>query len=190
MVLLTVLTALALNTPLMAQASIHDNRNELSVNYGYLSTTMAIPVLADIFATVLSFGAAKPDNTRSTGAIGIEYFRYNQSGRFAYGAAASFELVRTDMYDKDNKFVGEQRFSMATLMPACKLSWFNKEHVSMYTKLAAGIGFLPDSDGTPVCFAAQFNPVCLEAGNSRLRGFMELGWGMQGLVMGGIRYGF
>ncbi len=78
-------------------------------------------------------------------------------------------------------------------MPAVKYNWLNRDRFSMYSKIALGvligIDSGADNDKTTAAFAWQASAVGAEFGNS-FRGFLELGFGEQGILVAGLRYKF
>ena len=47
-----------------------------------------------------------------------------------------------------------------------------------------------DNEESIQMLAAQASPVCMEFGGKTLRGFLETGWGNQGLLNFGVKYSF
>lgn len=190
--------------------SYRENRNEINVMYGKVSVPGTASVLAAALTSLSSSSmTVTVTGFKNTGSIGLEYFHYTQSGRWAFGVAAVYERSSMDMTLKDsqNYNAGITGFSMnfITIMPSVKLQWFNTNVVGMYSKVALGASVMAvpktvdvveggqtrkeSLDRMPsVLPAFQVNPVCFEIGGSTVRGFLELGWGMQGLVMGGLRF--
>ena len=85
-----------------------------------------------------------------------------------------------------------------TIMPAVKYNWSVKKNVSWYSKAAIGLTLLSQSidtksttkdDDTSTSFNFQASFVGVEVGGA-LRGFAELGWGEQGIILAGLRYKF
>ena len=117
----------------------------------------------------------------------------------AVGAACSYEhyIMRFDKAagtDEDgNKIYTEgetNHHDMVSIMPSLKLLWFNRPHFSMYSKLAAGLllHFGGEKPGANVAF--QLSPVCADFGGRLCRGFVDLGFGCQGLASAGVRFCF
>ena len=78
------------------------------------------------------------------------------------------------------------------LMPSVKYSWIAKNHFRLYTKAALGIqhykldaisrgNSYPETHENNCKVAYQFSPVGIEVGGERMRGFLELGYGKQGM---------
>ena len=87
------------------------------------------------------------------------------------------------------------------IMPEATFYYFKKEHVSMYGKLAAGVRFSKiktentDEEVGGIefgnqHFSCQVSPLCFEFGNKGIRGFMEYGFGHQGLAQFGVKHTF
>ena len=77
-------------------------------------------------------------------------------------------------------------------MPSVKYSWIAKNHFRLYTKAALGIqhykldaisrgNSYPETHENNCKVAYQFSPVGIEVGGERMRGFLELGYGKQGI---------
>lgn len=189
--------------------SYRENRNEINVMYGKVSVPGTASVLA---AALTSLSSSSMSMTvtgfKNTGSMGLEYFHYTQSGTWAFGVAAVYEKSSMDLTFKDtqNSKTGTTGFSMnfITVMPSVKLQWFNTNVVGMYSKVALGASVMAvpktidvvvdgqtqkeSLDRMPsVLPAFQANPICIEVGGQNVRGFLETGWGMQGLIMGGVR---
>lgn len=78
------------------------------------------------------------------------------------------------------------------LMPSVKYSWIAKNHFRLYTKAALGIqhykldaisrgNSYPETHENNCKVSYQFSPVGIEVGGERMRGFLELGYGKQGI---------
>lgn len=85
------------------------------------------------------------------------------------------------------------------LMPEATFYWFKKKYISMYSKVGICVGLEIQKTeitvhdlGTTVKsdpkLYYQVSPVCLESGGRYLRGFVELGYGVQGVLQYGVKY--
>lgn len=165
-----------------------ENLNEINLMYGVPSATWfgigtGFMVSGAVFKDVEHIGLV--------GAFTGEYFRYTNSGRWAFGAGVSYENVPVTY--KAGHVPHKGNCNCITIMPSAKVVWFNRKIVGMYSKVGAGLGLTMDKNADNTTrvntnFAFQLNPVCLELGNDTVRGFLELGFGMQGLAQIGIRY--
>lgn len=171
-------------------------KNEVSVSYGTLSVPHIANILGGVFGTAFTGGLAKVDKIATSGAIGVEYMNYLNS-HIAVGGCLTEECLTLsfDSYDgKDEdgnatyKDGEDQRNNYVTVMPAAKLPWFYYDHVSMYSK--AGVGMSVNTGSGDVNFALQVSPVGIDFGGKAFRGFAEVGFGMQGFLLAGLRWGF
>ena len=187
-------------TPAFAQEKVPLQRlnNELDLSYGRVSLPSFAMVLGGVFATAFTFGLAAMDDFSTSGAISVGYYNY-LTDHFAVGGDSCFEnmLLGFKAYTGDSTYENKltpNNVSFSSLMPGVKLSWFNRQHFGMYTKLNAGAcmqtSSQSESGGTSVSFAMQVDPVAMEFGGTSIRGFLEVGFGMEGLFNAGIRYAF
>lgn len=127
------------------------------------------------------------------GSFSLEYFR-NLNKIFGVGAIANYEHEKEPLIDLYGNYIA--------LMPTVRAYWFNhtneKVNFAMYSKLAVGpdlcfrsydTGSETESE-TSIKLAFQASVISFEVGGRRLRGFLELGYGMQGIVNIGLRYSF
>ena len=156
----------------------------MSLGYGTMSVYSFAYTLGGALATVFSLGEADIKDISSTGAISLEYMRW-VSPHVGVGALGVYELCPMTFEDNTSS-----RSHLISVMPAAKFAWLGKDHFGMYTKIAAGVGAAFDDGSADFSFAAQVNPVGMDFGGQSFRGFLELGWGMQGLVMFGLRKSF
>ena len=90
--------------------------------------------------------------------------------------------------EENKKYDGKFRMGFLSVMPHVKASWFDNPHFGMYSKVAVGAAGVFQKDGeSSITWAAQLSPVCMDFGGSDLRGYLELGVGMQGIVTLGIK---
>jgi len=189
--------------------------NEISLSYGRVSQPGFIYTVGGVFGSLFSLGYARVSTSVSTGAFGVEYMRYVHP-HVAVGAGMTYEnyflgFDQRQGTDADgNAYYSKgpvQSHHVVTVMPAVKFPWFSKPHVSMYSKLAAGLAIYHsptvsvegvDSDGNTqtktvdgsdaLNVAFQVTPVGVDFGGDLVRGFAELGWGYQGMLSMGVRF--
>ena len=166
--------ALAASLNLSAQ---NDWKNEISISYGFGAFT-------DLSSSYLS-GIFSGKQTNYIGAFGVEYFHRPKSA-LGVGVVGTFSTCKWN--DSNNA-----RTKYFSIMPAVKYNWLNRDHLSMYSKVALGVLFGIDSgdvkDKTNVAVGWQASLVGAEFG-SAFRGFLELGYGEQGILVAGLRYKF
>lgn len=179
-----------------------DMKNELSISYGMGYGSALIEAFGVGFGNALIHAGTNRewDNSTYTGTVGFEYFRHLNNPKLALGCIATVTNFSEDVVKKDTRAkVGEHSSTYVTLMPAIKYNWINKEHFALYSKVAAGVMYLEEKDkdyekktednASTAGFMFQVSPVGVEFG-SKFRGFVELGFGEQGIALGGVRYKF
>ncbi len=169
--------------------------HELEIGSGLFSVPQFALTLGAVFGTAFSFGLASFDNLNISSAISAEYYYYFNP-HVAVGGAAAFDSIWGDQMKKNTSTgeyepAGKYSGVFASLMPAAKFSWLNREHFRIYSKLAAGgmIGTAAGSDsGVQFSPAFQVSPICLSAGGGHCWGKLEFGAGMLGLIQAGFVY--
>lgn len=171
--------------------------NEISVYYGQGSCTQLAMALGSAWCTAFTLGAARLEELRSTGAIGVEYHRYVHPG-IAVGAVLGYEggtmrfstLSGEDENGEPVYSPGSEdanRFSFIEFMPSVTFKWFSLPSLSMYSRVALGAMLDLSGDGKTLVFAFQASPAGIDFGTGRFRGFLEAGFGCQGILTVGLR---
>lgn len=170
-------------------------RNEVELSYGRLTLADMAHMLSGAFVAVFTVGYSQFDNFNAYGSVNAEYYRVLNK-TFSVGGLVGWSGGSADVVDKNKVKTGTSDYSAYVIMPSTKIFWFRKNHVAMYSKLSAGIMFIDDyeegsksTDYSPL-FSFQAGAVCVQAGGQRVRGFVELGIGMTGLIVGGISVAF
>ena len=197
--LLMAVVAMMAATSACAQNGYNDTRHEVAVSLGAGSNS-------DIINTFEAVGAAMfgitLENESFIGPISAEYF-YHVKPWLGVGGIFVYGQMTQDAYftGKSNGKDGEYKNHYFTLMPAVKFDWLRKKYFGMYSKLAFGTTLRnekadyesPEKEGyneTKFEVNWQISLLGLEAGSERLRGFLELGTGEQGIGLIGLRYKF
>lgn len=183
-------------------------RNTVSISYG----TLSLPQIGFGFGMIFGAGLAGAftggkagiDNIGFQGCYAAEYYRL-VGRRWELGAIASADPMTFDSYSTDSEtnekvITGTSTTTFVTFMPAARYRWVDRKHVAMYSKLAVGVmaNFTNESktDGTSskgdVSFSPSFHATLVgcEAGGEHVRGFAELGFGMNGFLSLGLRTRF
>jgi hypothetical protein len=116
------------------------------------------------------------------------------------GGILAYGVNKQDVMSGKDK-IGESKNSYLTLMPAVKFDWLRKKNFGMYSKLAVGATLRnekydsntssgKDYNDSEVHVNWQVSLVGIEAGSPTIRGFAELGFGEQGIILAGVRYKF
>lgn len=194
--LFTLLAAMAIIAAPTAKGEAPQYRNEINVGYGQVTIMDVAHVFADAFANIFTAGYSRFDNFQSYGSVNAEYYRA-LGGVISVGGAFSWCGGSADVINNEDVKTGVSKYSGVSIMPAAKFYWFRKPHVAMYSKAAAGLMLLKDYDdeeakakGYEPWFMAQLSFVSVQFGGERLRGYLELGGGVQGFATIGVNYAF
>lgn len=177
------------------KAAMPEQRNEITIGYGWGTFIDATFIFANGLVTVFSAGHIRTDNYQALGSVNAEYYRVLNK-TFSVGGSFSWTGGSADIINKEDVKTGKSHYSAFVIMPSVKAFWFRKKHVAMYSKLALGLTMLDGFDNkesernySPF-FAGQAGAVCIQAGGKHVRGFLETGGGMQGFITGGLSISF
>jgi len=183
-----------------AQNGYEDTKHEIAISYGIDSNSQIL----DVFEEALGYGLAgyRFNNERFFGPISVEYFNrvkpwLGVGGILVYGQNKLDAYYVTDKEKKD----GELMNRYFTVMPAVKFDWLRKKHFGMYSKMGVGVTLrhenydntdkkIEDDKDTQLHINWQATVLGIEAGSPRVRGFLEAGFGEQGIFSAGVRYKF
>lgn len=180
---------------------------EISLQYGRVSIPAIAMTTGAVFGIVFTGGAASLDKICTSGAITAEYFHFFNKHLTVGGAVTVEDVIlhwkkKTGEKDENGKSIYVPSTTtndvFMCVLPEFKYRWLAKEHFGMYSKVGFGAMFVLTNDSgsssessndpsSNVSIAFQANPIGIEAGNQRVRGFVELGYGVQGMLMGGVR---
>lgn len=141
--------------------------------------------------------------------LSAEYY-YHVSKLVGLGGFVAFNGMDRDMYANftnnatgatSKEKIGKASRRNLSIVPTAKFDWLRKKNFGMYSKLAFGTTMRnekadyesPEKEGySETTFEVnwQISLLGLEAGSERLRGFLELGTGEQGIGLIGLRYKF
>lgn len=177
------------------KAAMPEQRNEITIGYGWGTFIDATFIFANGLVTAFSAGNIRTDNYQALGSVNAEYYRVLNK-TFSVGGSFSWTGGSADIINKEDVKTGKSHYSAFVIMPSVKAFWFRKKHVAMYSKLALGLTMLDGFDNkesernySPF-FAGQAGAVCIQAGGKHVRGFLETGGGMQGFITGGLSISF
>jgi len=179
------------NADFQFKGAARPNHNEISLTYGYPTFTDVEMGLGMAIGSVLIIPlGSKLGSVNTKGALALEYQHYIPSARISFGGLISYEAMDITFVSKDDpsKVTSTDKASYITLMPSAKCVWFNRKHVGMYSRLAVGI--MTTTDEINIGPAFQIDPVGVEFGGQRLRGFAQLGFGNVGIFQLGIKTNF
>lgn len=171
--------------------------NEFNFSYGtptaaWVVTLYTLPFAETLFETLFSIfmplGVDIPSYSVSTGSFGVEYMRYLKSGRVAFGGLLCYEnLMLRNVDKKDPSKNWSENTHLMTVMPSIKVAWFNRKHFGMYTRAAIGVTAIMGKNRTIPYLALQVSAVGMDFGGRRCRGFLEYGFGTQGIFVAGVK---
>ena len=182
-------------------AQTDESRHELSVSYGCGTLPQAVDLIGAIggelmggffvgIADVILPGDAtypKRINNGGTGGFSFQYL-YSLNRTIKLGGTVCYEKTWGEWNNGSDYIV-----HYPAIMATSKFTWFNREHFGMYSKLSLGMMLLIDgkNEDKPIpMLAAQASTICMEFGGKSLRGFLETGWGNQGLLNIGVKFSF
>ncbi len=197
--LFIVVSALTAATVAQAQDGYNDTKHEVAISFGAASNSQWINGLEDATTILVSGSSVTYDNEKFRGPFSAEYF-YHLKPWLGVGGIFVFAHNKQDILFMKKKD-GELKHSYFTLLPAVKFDWLRKKHIGMYSKLGTGLTLRKESidcdesdveqeDDTMIHFNWQLTLLGFEAGGTKLRGFVELGCGEQGVALVGVRCKF
>ncbi len=189
----------ALTVPAFAQLdTVRSNKNEFSIGYGLMPvSSFGFSPWSHYYPTEDYVGAIFATYTRRlTKVIGI-------------GATYCFDPRIFNYYENPKTKEGpiaRLGESSHTLMFHLKINWLNTKYVNLYSKVGQGVmvwgynlkEYQPDlfEINMPsnkfidrINYAYQFVPIGIEVGTKRCAGFLQVGFGMEGMLSIGFRYG-
>ena len=193
--------ALLIISNFVCLAQTDKSRHEISVSYGYVTIPQAVDLIgtvagevlgglfvgiADVFAPGVQEYPKIIDNG-GTGGISLQYL-YSLNRTIKLGGTVCYESTWGEWSNGSDYIV-----HYPAIMATSKFIWFNHEHFGMYSKLSLGMMLILDgkNEDKPIpMLAAQASSVCMEFGGKALRGFLETGWGNQGLLNFGVKFSF
>jgi|GEM_PF-2421920 len=184
-----ILLVLAFMTAAVAASAQPAYKNEVAVGTGLVATSDLQTIAYRLMGSLMDMVADEenPLESVNSGSNSAEYFHY-LGDLVAVGGVIGYHNFSLKQGDTKNTFTSY------SLMPAVKLSWYNRDHFSSYSKLALGASLLhelnSDGDGATnrVVFNGQITFLGVDAGWKRFRLFGEVGFGQQGLMLAGLRY--
>ncbi|MBQ6202545.1 MAG: hypothetical protein IJK46_00415 [Prevotella sp.] len=196
-----VMVVAAMMATMNVNAQNEDLKHEIGVSYGG-----GISLIADGIGNAVGRGLWEGitgyewTNDKQFGTLAVEYFYHTNDPKLAVGGIVTYSQYGEDVVKKDSRQVtGERTRRYISVMPSVKYYWVNKNHFGLYTKVAAGAMLLSekskdkeinkDESNSKIYFMGQLSPVGVEFGG-KFRGFVEAGFGEQGIVLAGLKYKF
>ena len=168
---------------LTVSAQNDDLKNEIGAYYGFGSASNLITNFSKAFTFT------SDDQSGFWGPIGIEYY-HHVTPVVALGAMASIAGCTF----KDNIGHSDGSGKYYTVMPSVKFNYFRRDHIGLYSGLAAGVIIFNsahmDKTENSADFIFQLTGFGIEFGSEQFRGFTEFGFGERGVICAGLRYKF
>lgn len=193
------MVAVAMMTAINVNAQNEDLHHELSLSYGLGSIAQLGDGIGEGLG--LAFTDTEYDDGSIVGPITLEYFYHFNNPRLALGASFTYSKWDSKILVRNTESqVGERNRNFFSVLPSFKSYWINKNSFGLYSKVAAGVGFLKctdkdfrnnnvEKDDNGCYFMFQLSFIGAEFGG-KVRGFAELGVGDQGFAQAGVRYKF
>lgn len=169
--------------------------SELSVSVGAPS---GVGTIVDLFRfTIEGIAYSFQDNRKAQnkfiGTYGLDYY-YQVNSWFRPGIKATYEGVRTTLYDSNNVNINRYYTSMVTVMPSVQFSYLNRRLVKLYSGIDVGIGFFfgnntnseNSSPNLSPSVAFNITPIGIRVGNEHVFGLVETNIGFDALVKAGF----
>ena len=173
------------------KVSAQANRDELSVEYSTLTVPQGVYIFGGVLGAAFSLGHFTFDNTIMTGALTVDYMHYFINW-FGLGVCAFGEYMTADAYSVDGEGNrtpnGKFNMGFASVNPQVKFKYLDNPTWNLYSKLNAGVG-VSLTDSPSIIPSFQVSLIGVGFGSPKLKGFVELGFGMQGIVGFGLTFG-
>lgn len=141
--------------------------------------------------------------------ITAEYY-YHVNKYIGLGGFVGFNGLTRDMYVNWNDNVngthhkeksGEATRRNLSIIPGAKIDWLRMKNFGLYSKAGVGVTFMYehqkddeanglDYSDTTVIPNINLSLLGMEAGSENIRGFIEMGFGEQGILLAGVKYKF
>jgi len=193
------MAAILLCGTMCAQAQdYYETKHEIGVSIGWGATSQILNSMVDFTSTGITGGAVTYDNESNFPAISLEYF-YHVSPLIGVGGFIGYSGRTEDILVGGSKG-GEAKRHTFSLVPTVKFDWLRKKSFGMYSKLGVGVSMMSDkqknNSGSELSSESTYHMnfqaslVGMEFGSEYFRGFAELGFGQQGILLAGVKYKF
>jgi hypothetical protein len=177
------------------QDAYADMKHEMAITSGGLSLSQFIDL------GMLAIDLGQQDNVMYSlngHAYTVEYF-YRLKKWLGVGGMLMYGNGKPKA-EVNNALVAEAKNHYLSLMPAVKLDWVRRQYFGMYSKLAVGLTSRHQSmkgagesrfeETNYLHPNAHLTVVGMDFGSPHFRGFIDLGFGEQGIFSLGLRYKF
>jgi len=188
----TTLVILLLLTLVSSNAYAQDQMHEISFFAGTGSLQDIAESFGDIFPTIITMGYIREETEMVTPVLGLNY-RYHLNKVVSVGATFNYQQFENKFNLLDRSlFTTDTRYY--TFMGRVDFTYLRRRIFQMYSGVGLGISHQNESGEdvesyNKTHFAYQANLVGLRLGKE-VAGFLELGFGCNGIVAAGIAYQF
>ncbi len=193
-----------------AQWSKGFKTNEVSLSYGYLSNIKFVDSYTEVDATSLAtkIGYVSTDNLKTIGSINAQLLHRNRKW-LSFGIGLTYEATTQDCYNNKKEKAewvvtryGEMTSRYISAMPTFRFNWLIYRSFTIYSKIAGGLCFMVHSykdtsnngdiiEGKKKHGGSyQLSPFGIQIGSKDIVGFLELGFGNEGVAQAGVAYKF
>lgn len=173
-------------------------KSELTIGYGTLTSNDVIDVFSDILSPLNIINIVNSTNEKYTGAFILGY-RYALTDRLALGGDVIFERITKDIVGSNDAKIGEQEDDTYSFLAKIDYSFVSKNKLRLYSGLGAGYSFAnqeytgtgdnSSNDNRTGAFAFQVTAIGLRVGGD-FAVKAELGFGAAGIANVGITHRF
>ena len=200
-ILFLAVAAMMATVSVNGQDAYADSKHEVAVSTGAVSTSNVVDVFRLFGGVTEAGGSASYKFTSLRGPYSIEYF-YRVKEWIGVGGMLIYGKDHVTATEHEGiTGIEKMKASYLSILPAAKFDWVRKQYFGMYSKLALGftrrseyVDFFDSSRGDEKRTSTHLNGhvtlLGLEAGSPHFRGFGELGFGEQGMLLIGLRYKF
>ena len=174
-----------------APAHSQEFKNEIKVGLGAFTFPDVTESTKEVGGLMVTLGFVKAESKRATPAFLFNYGRFVKD-ELKLSLSFDYQKFDVDVYWLDN-LVGVSEISYYSFMLRGDYIWYRKDWVNLYS--GAGIGFASvvedygDESDTEYWFAFHVNAIGIRMGN-RIAGFVECGFGYDGIFSAGLMAAF
>ncbi|MCH5331048.1 MAG: hypothetical protein J1E33_01420 [Alistipes sp.] len=168
-------------------------RNEIAASYGFLThTNIGDPATS----TLMNIISGHKIRMSHLGGFNLQYM-HALSNKLYIGGAVTYEIGKSK--DGQSALAPKISGNYITIMPTLKYYWYDSKHFGVYSRVGGGVtissyGITPQAgrkqSTVRADMAFQASALCIEAGAQWIRGFLECGYGSQGVLLAGVKYCF
>jgi hypothetical protein len=193
--ILIVLAAIAFSTMVLPGAPLAagEYRNEISVSLGGATFPDITETAKEIGGIIGTIGLLREESERDIPAVVFNYGRYT-SEHLRLGLSFCYQKFNVNYYLSDN-FWFKTGVSYYTFMARGDYTWLDTKWADLYSGAAIGMSFVSEEEvaqktsDTETWVAFHVNALGIRVGR-QLAGFLELGFGYNGIAAIGLTAGF